>query len=256
MNTHLGKTRWKSGLVLIWRWLSFSHLLRVIGQFPRPPCLPEWCICWPFGPLPSGYQGWLRDPSPGEEWSWLPACAVQIWASEWSQEGLSPAMSCFFGPQQLWVTDPARGQLHTSCCQFLCKRWWPWLESAPVENWISLSSELYLWNSSPEANSPSLGFTVFTSQLFLTHHSEWCKLFLVRSSLGQHLSVSIFIAWSTPGSPWLLLLRLFLEVIRAQGQSHPLGTSKSVRSHHDLFCEGAHTLIVHLPFTFDFFFSS
>lgn len=108
-------------------------------------------------------------------------------------------MFCFFRSQQSRVTDPARGWLHTSCSQYLCRRWWPWLESTPVENWIPLASgELHLCKFSPEANPPSLGFTVLTSQLLLTHHSEWFKgVFfffpLVSFMLGQHLAFSIFV---------------------------------------------------------------
>ena len=108
-------------------------------------------------------------------------------------------MFYFFRSQQSRVTGPARGWLHTSCSQYLCRRWWPWLESIPVENWIPLASgELHLCKFSPEANPPSLGFTVLTSQLLLTHHLEWCKgcFFippLVSFMLGQHLAFSIFV---------------------------------------------------------------
>lgn len=90
MNTHSGRTRWKSGLVLIWRLLSFSHLRHVIGQFPRPLCCSEWSIRWPLDPLPSGHHGYSRTKM----------------AQEKKKNGAGPQpMQYRFGPQDKVRTD-------------------------------------------------------------------------------------------------------------------------------------------------------
>ena len=126
-------------------------------------------------------------------------------------------MFYFLRSQQSRVTGPARGWLHTSCSQYLCRRWWPWLESTPVENWIPLASgELHLCKFSPEANPPSLGFTVLTSQLLLTHHLEWCKGCFFFSPLLALCWANIWpspFLWTinTPGLLWLLALHSFRE---------------------------------------------
>ena len=171
-------------------------------------------------------------------------------------------MSCVFGSQQSRITDPVRGQLHTSCSQYLCRRWWPWFESAPVENWIPLlSGKLHLWNFSPEANFPSLGFTVLTSQLLLTHHSEWCRFFfLVRFSLGQHLAVSIFIGLKYTS---LALTPAFAFLCRRywQGRTETsiwhqqrLYSSPFLATHKDLsFCEAGCSSNVHSPFPYNIY---
>ena len=60
-----GQTKGKMGLVLIWRWLSFSHLLHVIVQLPRTSSLSWTPYTWALWVLcPPYHQGWHRDPGP------------------------------------------------------------------------------------------------------------------------------------------------------------------------------------------------
>lgn len=125
----------------------------------KAPLLTLWVLHLLITKTDSGTQ------SPGEEEkrNWPLDCGSQIWASGWSQEGMSSAMSCpaVIGHRQ------ARVQPHVTCSQFLDGRWWPWFESDPFESWILLSDgELHLQNFSLEAHSPSLVLLCFLPDCF------------------------------------------------------------------------------------------
>lgn len=253
MNMHLGKTRGKCGTGANLE-MAFSMCTVWQDGFPGPLCWPFWVLC----PLITKADSGTQSPGEEHEWTWPPPCAPQIWASGSNGKNYLQLCPVSLGPNSHGSQAHAIGQLHTSCSQFLGGKWCPWFESAPVENWIPLSSgELGLQSFPPEANSPSLGFTVFTSQLFLKHHSEWCRFFSCSIFLGPAFRLSHFCRPKYCRLTWLFS-HLFVEDIGEQEQRPLFSTSKGcphfVLSHPwPVVCEAGHTFIIHSPFTFDFF---